>query len=204
MILSLTILIGTAVMAGHQIFPSPQKNQLLAQFAQLQQQNHQLTDKLAEADARLALSKGQIDGMKQETVHLRAQNSTMRTRLDMFDDILASRKVHGVHFLRPVAMWNNDHSITYQLILVKGENYPRWIKGHLAFTSLDSSGKAMALKTTRGKTGHKVEMTTHQFIEGKLACQDTWQPTTLRITLINHLGRSKGRIEIPIAATGQK
>lgn len=202
MICALAILIGAAAMLGHQLFPSSQRNQLLEQFVQLQQQNHQLTDKLSETEAKLALSKGQLAGMKQESTLLRSQNRSMQTRLDMFDDILASRKVHGIHFLRPTATWNSDdHSIAYQLILVKGENYPRWIKGHLAFSSLDSSGKAMALKTTRGKAGHKVEMTTHQFIEGKLACQDSWQPTTLKITLINHLGRVKGRIEIPITAT---
>jgi len=158
-----------------------------------------LSNKIAESEALLALRDSQIEGMKQEIQRNQLDMQNMRQRLDMFDDVLAARKVAGVHFLKPSATWKNDHTIAYQLILVKGKNYPRWIIGHLTFIVENNKGHPISLQPAKkANNGSSIEMTTQTFIEGTLAWQQTWRPKTLIITLINHKGRNKGSITIPI------
>jgi len=187
-----------AAMIGHSFFPSAQQTALLDQLTQMQQKQDRLIDKLTETEALLSLNKGEIDGLKQEMALLGSENSIMKKRLAMFEDVLAARKVSGIHFLRPMATWRDNHTIAYQLILVKGENYPRWIKGQLSFSVTGADGQVITLSSKKGKRSLKVEMKTHAFMEGTLAWAQTWRPDTLTITLINHLGRKKGTIEIPI------
>ncbi|MDQ6981756.1 MAG: hypothetical protein Q9M08_01940 [Mariprofundus sp.] len=193
-----------AIMIGHAYFPSTQQTAFRDQLTQLQHKQNQLTGKLADTEALLSLSNGQVAGLKEEMMLLGSENSTMKKRLDMFEDVLAARKVSGIHFLRPMARWLDNNIITYQLILVKGENYPRWIKGHLSFSVTDPDGHVIMLSSNKGKNGHKVEMKTHAFMEGSLAWAQPWRPDRLTITLIDHLERKKGTIEIPIfSATSQ-
>jgi len=187
-----------AAMIGHSFIPSAKQTALFDQLAQLQQKQDQLTGKLAETEALLSLSKGQIEGMKQEIALLGSENSIMKKRLAMFEDVLAARKASGIHFLRPMATWRDNRTIAYQLILVKGENYPRWIKGQLSFTVTGTDGHVITLSSKKSKTSLKVEMKTHAFMEGTLLWPQKWHPDTLTITLIDHLGRKKGTIEIPI------
>ncbi len=156
--------------------------------------------KLAEDEALLALRDAQIDSMQQQLQQDRQQMQQMQQRLDLFDQVLAERKVAGIHFLKPSAVWQDAHTIAYQLILVKGQNYPRWIIGHLTFTVNDAQGNSIVLPVAKKKhSGEKIEMTTQSFIEGTLAWPNSWQPAALHITLINHKGRAKGTITIPIA-----
>jgi len=159
-----------------------------------------LSTKLAETEALLSLRDAQIESMQQQLQQDRLDIQHMQQRLDLFDQVLAERKVAGIHFLRPAAIWKDKHTIAYQLILVKGKNYPRWIIGHLAFTVKDAKGNSIALPVTKNKnSGDKIEMTTQSFIEGTLAWPNSWRPSALHITLINHKGRTKGTITIPIA-----
>jgi len=197
-------LLISAGMIGHAFFPSTQRIALDQQITQLQQKQDELTGKLAKTEAMLSLGKGQIDGLKQEMSLLGSENSIMKKRLAMFEDVLAARKVSGIHFLRPMATWQDNHTIAYQLILVKGENYPRWIKGQLSFSVTDTDGHVIMLNSKKGKTSHKIEMKTHSFVEGTLAWVQTWRPDTLTITLIDHLGRKKGTIEIPIFSSSSQ
>jgi len=160
-----------------------------------------LSAKLAETEAMLSLRDAQIDSMQQQLQQDRQQMQQMQERLDLFDQVLAERKVAGIHFIRPSALWQDAHTIAYQLILVKGKNYPRWIIGHLAFTVTDATGNSIDLPVTKKKhSGDKIEMTTQSFIEGTLAWPHSWQPAVLHITLINHKGRAKGTITIPITS----
>jgi len=191
-------LLVAAGMVGHAFYPSTQRIALKQQITQLQQKQDELTGKLAETEAQLSLSKEQVNALKQEMTLLGSENSIMKKRLDMFEDVLAARKVGGIHFLRPMATWQNNNTIAYQLILVKGENYPRWIKGRLSFSVTDADGHVIFLSSQKGKSERKVEMKTHAFMEGTLAWPQQWRPGTLTITLIDHLGRQKGKIEIPI------
>jgi len=158
-----------------------------------------ISTKLSEAEALLSLRDAQIESMQEQLQQDRVDMQQMRQRLNLFDQVLAERKVAGVHFLQPSAFWKDAHTIAYQLILVKGKNYPRWIIGHLTFTVKNSKGDSIALPVSNKKnSGGKIEMTTQTFIEGALAWPDSWQPKLLTITLINHKGRNKGNITIPI------
>jgi len=198
LIVLLASLLVATVMIGHSLFPPARQTALQDQVAQLQQDQDRLHEKLAETEALLSISNGQVGGMKQDMAILSAENRTMQKRLDMFEDVLAARKVRGIHFLRPMATWQDSNTIAYQLILVKGENYPRWIKGHLLFTVTDAEGKTVSLNSKKGKKSLRVEMKTHAFMEGTLAWPQSWQPERLTVTLIDYLDRKKGTIEIPI------
>jgi len=199
LLILLALLLTGAITAAH-YFSQQQSNELLGEISHLQHEQKRLNQTLAENEALLALRDGQIEGLKQEMGQLRGEKIAMKKRLEMFDDVLASRKIKGVHFLRPNFVWADEHTITYQLILVKGENYPRWIKGHLEFSVIDASGQTVLLNNSKGRNRHKVEMTTHAFIEGRLRWPNNWQPQTLHVRLINHLGKQKGHIEIPLLA----
>jgi len=202
LLLILLALLITAVMTGARFFPQEkQQDHLLGQLSKLQHKQQRLHEKLAENEALLALRDGQIEGLKQEMEQLRGEKTAMKSRLEMFDEVLASKKVKGVHFLRPEFSWEDQHSISYQLILVKGENYPRWIQGHLEFSVIDANGQTVLLSNQKGKNRHKIEMTSHAFVEGTLVWPQNWRPETLHVTLINHLGKQKGHIEIPVLAS---
>jgi len=198
--ITLVILAVTGVI-GKIILVSGNQLEQQKKATNLQQQHLHLNAKLAETEALLSLRDVQIQSMQQQLQQASQDMQHMQQRLDLFDQVLAERKVAGVHFLRPSAIWKDKHTIAYQLILVKGKNYPRWIIGHLVFTVTDTEGRSIALPTTK-KThnGDKIEMTTQTFIEGKLAWKPSWQPKMLTVTLFNHKGRNKGRITIPITS----
>jgi len=178
---------------------SDQQPSMQQQLSHLHTERSILQDKLTEAEALLSLKNAQIKSMQQQLQADKTDMHRMQKRLDLFDQVLAERKLAGIHFLKPSAAWRDKHSIAYRLILVKGNNYPRWIKGHLAFRIMDQQGHSSLLTPIKkAKTGFKVEMTEQAFIEGILHCPQAWRPNMLRITLINHLGRNKGSIDIPI------
>ncbi|GAV19792.1 hypothetical protein MMIC_P0750 [Mariprofundus micogutta] len=193
------LLLISAMIAGISLAPQEPQTAMLSQMAHLQHEKTRLNNALSETEAQLSLRDGQIDGLKQEMELMRSDNSSMKKRLEVFDDVLAARKVKGVHFLRPVIAWKEKNILGYKLILVKGENYPRWIKGKLTFSTLDADGNIVLLSTTKAKDSHKIEMTTHAYIEGALAWNKTWQPKTVTVTLINHLGKKSATIEVAVS-----
>lgn len=181
------------------IHPSGTDKRTRLTMQALQQEKRTLNSKLAEAEAMLAVRDNQISSMQQLLQQDKQTIEAMQHRLDLFDDVLAARKVAGVHFLHPVVHWQDDHTIAYQLILVKGKNYPRWIIGHLTFRATSGKAHALTLQTgKKGNSGRKVEMTTQAFIEGNLHWPAAWRPSALHITLIDHKGRKKGSIAVPI------
>jgi len=194
------VLIACIALAGKIIlapeYPAGQQKKTLSN----EPEQSDSSAKLAETEALLSLRDAQIESMQQQLQQDSQNIQQMQQRLDLFDQVLAERKVAGIHFIRPSAAWKDEHTIAYQLILVKGKNYPRWIIGHLTFTVNDAKGKTISLPVSKKKnSGDKIEMTTQSFIEGTLAWPHSWRPTALHITLINHKGRAKGTITIPIA-----
>jgi len=202
-IVTLSLLLGAA-MAGRSFAPQQKHTTLLPQLAQLQHEQKQLSGKLSETEALLSLRDGQIEGLKQEMQLQRNEKVSLLQRLEVFDDVLAARKIQGVHFLRPQFIWKENNLISYKLILVKGDNYPRWIIGHLKFSVTDSNGNVLFLSNEKGKDSYKIEMTSQEFIEDTLVWTQQWQPERLTVTLINHEGRETGSIEVPISTTGSR
>jgi len=169
-----------------------------SQSSKLQQQLERIQQRNTETEVFLLLRDAQIDAMKQEIERLQHERSDMQKRLEMFDEVLAARKVKGVHMLRPSAQWQNNNLISYSLILVKGENYPRWRKGTLQFSVKTAEDKVLQLQTERGKSSKKFEMTTQEFITGSLAWSEPWKPETLIITMFSETGKQTGEVTVPV------
>ncbi|ATX81466.1 hypothetical protein Ga0123462_0596 [Mariprofundus ferrinatatus] len=168
------------------------------QSRELQLKHEQLRKQSAETEALLSLSNAQIEAMKQELQRLVHKNSAMQKRLTMFDDVLAARKVKGVHLLRPSAAQQENNLISYNLILVKGDNYPRWAHGWLQFSILSADGNETVLLSPKGKDRVKFEMTGQEFIDGSLLGPNSWSPEQLIITVFNEKGKQTGRVTVPI------
>ena len=185
------------------LLSSGQPTQHMQYIAQLQYEQGNLTRKFSAAEATLALRDSQIESMQQELLRNSHAMHVMKQRLAMFDDVLAARKVGGWHILHPKAEWQDEQTITYHLVVVKGENYPRWAKGHLSFSIIDAAGKSIALDNKRGKRSLKFDMTTHAFFEGIIPWSQAWQPEMLMISLFDKRGKNNQSIEIPILRRNQ-
>lgn len=168
------------------------------QISELQHQQSLLTQKNSKVEAQLSLRDAQIHAMKQQQKQLEHENMTMRKRLDMFDDVLAARKKKGLHLLKPSAYWKQSDLISYSLILVKGQNFPRWQKGELSFAVINPQGEKLALRSPKGREKYKFDMTTQQFVSGSLVWAESWQPENLIITVVDLTSRNTNRFTIPI------
>jgi len=197
LLIASTVVAGIAV-AASTLISSDKHAQHSQHIAQLQYEKRHLTSKLSETEAMLALRDGQIEGMQQELLRNSHDILHMKQRLAMFDDVLAARKVGGWHILHPTAQWQDDQSIAYHLVVVKGENYPRWAKGHLSFSVIAPNGDLLPLPNKRGKRSLKFDMTTHAFFEGTIPWSKEWQPKMLYISLFDKRGKNSQKIEIPI------
>jgi len=155
--------------------------------------------KLDQRDAELALRDSQLKSLQLQIEQDLRKEQVMRQRLAMFDDVLAARDVRGVHVLHPDMHWSEqDGVISYQLVLVKGENYPRWALGHVEFSARLPDGNSILLRDKKGRSEHKYEMTTHLFMEGTLLWPEKSAPTTLHVTLIDHRGKKIRQTDIPV------
>lgn len=168
------------------------------EISEIRMQYQKLLRQESETNALLSLRNAQIDAMRQEQDLLRREQSEMQTRLDMFNEVLAARKVQGLHVLRPVAYWRGDASISYNLILVKGQNFPRWQKGELSFSVINKQGEQQPLLSQKGRSKYKFDMTTQEFVSGVLKWDENWQPEELIITLNDLTHRKVRQINLPI------
>jgi len=197
LLIACIVIVGIAV-AASMLISSDTHAQNSQHIAQLQYEKRHLTSKLSETEAMLALRDGQIEGMQQELLRNSHDMLHMKQRLAMFEDVLAARKAGGWHILHPTAQWENAQSIVYHLVVVKGENYPRWAKGHLSFSVIAPNGDVLPLQNRRGKRSLRFDMTTHAFFEGVIPWSKEWQPKVLHVALFDKRGKNSQKIEIPI------
>jgi len=200
LLLTALLVIASLIWSGSRLAAtSNQANESAGKQARLQAMQQQLQTQLTRKQAELALRDSQISGLKQQIHQDEQDRHFMQQRLSMFDDVLAARVVAGVHILNPEAYWRKqDGHINYQLVLVKGENYPRWALGHMQFTARLADGKIIALSNTRGQTNIKYEITTHQFMEGTLLWDQQTAPTSLHVTLISKSGKNVRQADFPV------
>jgi len=197
LVILLAAMIVVAVLLS-MFFASGQSTPHMQHIAQLQYEQGNLIRKFAEAEAKLALRDSHIESMQQELIRNDHVMHGMKQRLTMFDDVLAARKVGGWHILQPRAQWQDGQTIIYHLVVVKGENYPRWAKGHVSFSVIGPTGESIALDNKRGKRSLKFDMTTHAFFEGIIPWSRDWQAEMLIINLFDKRGKNNQKIEIPI------
>ncbi len=194
----LILLLLIAVVLTPLLLSSGKNSQHRQNIAQLQYEQRHLTSKLSETEAMLALREGQIESMQQQLLRNDHDMLAMKQRLAMFEDVLASRKVGGWHILHPTALWADEKTISYHLVVVKGENYPRWAKGHLSFSVIGPNGETIPVTNKRGKKSLKFDMTTHAFFEGVIPWSKDWQPKLLVISMFDKRRKNNQKIQIPI------
>ena len=197
LVMAFVVVIGSIITAS-MLTSSDDAIQYRQHIAQLQYEKRHLISKVSETEALLALRDGQIEGMQQELLRNSHNMLEMKQRLSMFEDVLAARKVGGWHILHPTAEWLDDQTIAYHLVVVKGENYPRWAKGHLSFSVVAPNGDVVALQNRRGKRSLKFDMTTHSFFDGVIPWTKAWQAKVLVVSLFDKRGKNNQKIEIPI------
>jgi len=187
-----------AALVGSMVMAPPHRAEHKQYLAQLQYEQRSLSSKLSKAEAMLALRDAKIENMQAELLRNTHDMHAMKKRLAMFDDVLAARKVSGWHILHPTAQWQDEHTIAYSLVVVKGENYPRWAKGHISFSVVDARGDVIGLDNKAGKRSLQFDVTTHVFFEGRIPWNKAWHAKMLIISLFDKRGKNNQKIEIPI------
>lgn len=168
------------------------------QISELQHQHALLIQKNSKTEALLSLRDAQIKAMQQQQEQLEYDKLAMQKRLHMFDEVLAARKEKGLHMLNPAAFWRQSDLINYSLVLVKGQNFPRWQKGELSFSVINPDGEEVILRSPKGREKYKFDMTTQEFVSGSLLWSESWQPDALIITMHDLTHRNTRQFSVPI------
>ncbi len=171
---------------------------LSSRYDQLQRLNRDIRGKLTETQADLALRDEQISGLKSELKAIQQQIEPMKRRIHAYESILEARKSSGVHILRARANWEDRHRIAYDIVLVKGGNYPRSVIGSLRITARDSGGRAMEMHLGKNAPELPYRMETHTFLRGDFPWNRNWRPDHLLIDRLNQRGQEREQTEIEI------
>ncbi len=192
----LVIALSSAALAWY--YAPPRTETLSTRFYQLQQQNQGLQDQAASLQGEFALAKEQIDGLKKELLSGQQKNETLRQRLNIYESILEARKSGGVRILRATARIKEGNILNYNLVLVKGGNYPRSVRGSVRIHAIGGKGQKALLKLGKKTAELPYKMDTHVFLEGNTPWQHTWQPEKLQITRLNYQGAERDQMGITL------
>lgn len=201
----LVIGLGSGAIGWH--FAPRQNEALSSRYYQLQRENHDLRNQLATREGELAISNGQIDALKNELLADQQQTEELKQTKTIYESILQTRKLAGVHLLRASAHMENDEPakgvqrLVYSIVLVKGGNYPRTVKGSLRITALGKDGQKQLLQLGRRAAELPYVMNTQTFLEGSVIWQQDWRPVTLHITRLNTKGEERDHMDIELDKT---
>jgi len=198
MALALVISLGSAAMVWFYAPPRTGARFPSARYYQLQQQQQVLRGRLATLNGQFTLARAQVDGLKNELLSSQQHGEALKQKLDIYVSILRARKSGGVHILRATAYMQDDTSLHYKLVLVKGGNYPRSVSGSIRITALDNKGQKLLLKLGKDTNGLPYRMDTHIFLDGEIAWHQDWQPSKLRITRLNVKGEQRDQVEVEL------
>jgi len=188
--------LGSALLVWY--FAPPHTEAISARSYQLKQQNHDLRDQLATFQGELAVANEQIDGLKNELLASQQRIEELQQSRNIYESILEARKSSGVRILRASASIENGNRIRYNIVLVKGGNYPRRVSGNVRLTALGSDGQKVVLRPDPKTKDTPYKMDTHIFLEGNVIWQQDWQPIKLQITRLNYQGAERDSMEIDI------
>jgi len=192
----LIIGIGSAALVWYYM---PQRSdRFTARYYHLQQQNHALQNRIAALKGEFALAKEQNDGLRNELLADQQASEALQQRLNIYTSILEARKSSGVRILRATAHMPDKHALSYSLVLVKGGNYPRSVRGSIRITAFGSKGEKRLLQLTKSTAELPYKMVTHAFLEGSTRWQPSWQPVRLQITRLNQQGVQRDQMEIKL------
>ncbi len=197
-ILFILALFLIAFVLGSRLVPGNSAQSLIPQHIQLQQQYAQLHSELAEANALNDLKEQQLESMKQELLTQQSNNSELIKRLRMFESILEARKANGLQLLSATAKWTDRESIQYNLTLVKGGNYPRYLSGHVQISAQSPEIEPVEIKLENQKTKLPFRIETHTFLRGLAKWEQDWHPDKILVVVFNHRGKELLRTEIAL------
>ncbi|MDQ6987339.1 MAG: hypothetical protein Q9M25_06010 [Mariprofundaceae bacterium] len=192
----LVISLSSAALAWY--YAPPRTEILSTRFYQLQQQNQDLRDQAASLQGEFSLAKEQINGLKSELLSGQQDNETLHQRLNIYESILEARKSGGVRILRASARIKEGNVLNYRLVLVKGGNYPRSVRGSVRIHAIGNKGEKQLLKLGKSTAELPYKMDTHIFLEGNTPWQHAWLPEKLQITRLNYQGAERDQMEIKL------
>ncbi|MDQ6960161.1 MAG: hypothetical protein Q9M27_03950 [Mariprofundaceae bacterium] len=199
--LILAISLGSAALVWY--YTPPRTGILSARYYQIQQKNQDLRDRLATLDGEFSLLKSQVDALKGELLASQHGTETLQHKMNVYESILEARKSGGVRILRATARMQNDNTLNYKIILVKGGNYPRSVSGSIRIAALGSEGQEQLLNLGKNTAELPYSMDTHAFLEGDIPWQQEWQPAELHIIRFNAQGIRRDEMEIKLDAPTQ-
>ena len=191
-----TFLIAMAL--GYNLPVSNSTQSLIPKHIQLQHQYDQLHSELAESNALNDLKEQQLESMKQELLAQQSSNSELIQRLRMFESILEARKANGLQLLNAKAKWADREGIQYNLTLVKGGNYPRYLSGIVKITAQSPEGEAVEIELENQKTELPFRVETHTFLRGLAKWGHDWHPDKILVVVFNHKGKELLQAEIAL------
>ncbi|MDX8392632.1 MAG: DUF6776 family protein [Mariprofundaceae bacterium] len=191
----LVVSLGSASLAWY--YAPPRTETLSARYYQLQQQNQGLRDQAAGLQGEFALAREEINGLKNELITGQQDKAALQQRLNIYESILEARKSGGVRILRATA-GKKDDVLSYRLVLVKGGNYPRNVRGSVRINALGNKGQKQLLKLGKKTAELPYKMDTHVFLNGSVAWQASWQPEELQITRLNYKGAERDKMTIQL------
>lgn len=195
------IFLGTFLIAfllGFRLTPSSHVQSLVPQHIQLQRQYDQLRSELAEISALNDLKEQQLESMKQELLTQQSSYNELTHRLRMFENILEARKANGLQLLHADATWKDGESFQYNLTLVKGGNYPRYISGKIQMTAQSPAAETIEIELNNQQTELPFRIETHTFLHGIAKWEQEWRPNKILVTIINHRGKQLLQTEISL------
>jgi len=156
----------------------------------LQQQNEQLKERLARAEAQAMVAGEQARQLQAELAQQQRETEPLRERLSLLEEILLKRRGKGTHVLSASASWQNSQ-LQIRIILVKSGNYPREVRGKITILAPDPQGTALPV-------GPAVDyrMKTHAILHPSFHWTHDWRPRQLFVSLQNEYGRELERITV--------
>ncbi len=179
------------------LIPNPTSS-LSSRYYQLQQSSHDLNAKLAETEGELSLSTAQIDALKTELKKEGKHADTLMQRVRSYESILNAQKSGGIRMLRAEAYWNGAALLTYDIVIVKSGNFPRYVSGSVRIIARNSKGRKATLHLGKNVPELHYHMKTHTFLHGSYAWKHDWRPDHLVIIHLNHKGEVRERTKIKI------
>ena len=190
-----------AFLLGYRFMPGTNMQSLVPQHIQLQRQYDQLRSELAEVNALNDLKKQQLESIKQELLAQQSNNNELNQRLRMFESILEARKANGLQLLNADAKWADKGSFQYNLTLVKGGNYPRYLSGNVKMTAQSPESTTVEIELENQKTELPFRIETHTFLRGLAKWNHEWRPNKILVTIFNHRGKELLKTEISLEGT---
>jgi hypothetical protein len=198
MILIPIALLAGSFVAGMQYTPKQKDRNLIPQNLQLQREFDSAREKIAEAEAMNDLKTEQIKSLQVTIDKQQSRIENLNGRMDMFESILQARKTSGVQMLKANVRKVGNSQVEYNLVLVKGGNYPRRVSGHIKLLAIDAQQGETALLLNKDSDKLNYRMETHTFLHGTARWEGEVKPVKFVAVLFDRHGREISRTQCDI------